>query len=79
MEAYRREMLEKRKKAREQGDEDEDKTEMNQESIEKLASQKRKQDRQRKRQEYEKVTNNFLFTDEQLMEVLSSSSEEEGE
>ncbi|XP_023306189.2 box C/D snoRNA protein 1 [Lucilia cuprina] len=77
MEEYRKEMLIKQKRAVDGDEEDVDEEEKNQEKMEKLASEKRKQERQLKRQEYEKVASNFLFSDEQLMEVLSSSSEEE--
>ncbi|XP_065364453.1 box C/D snoRNA protein 1 [Calliphora vicina] len=77
LESYRKEMLQKRRQAQEQGDEDEEVLEADKETLQKLSTEKRKEERQRKRQEYEKVASNFLFTDEQLMDVLSSSSEEE--
>lgn len=64
-----------RKKADQEDDEPD--LDSDKEVIKNLASKTRKQERRRKRQEYEQKTKNFLFTDEQLMEVLSSSSSED--
>ncbi|XP_039959522.1 box C/D snoRNA protein 1 [Bactrocera tryoni] len=44
------------------------------EKLSNILAEKRREARSRKREEFEKAPNNFLFTDEQLWEMLSSSS-----
>lgn len=79
LESYRKAALEKQRREKEKtsSDEEED-LDNNIEALEKLQAENRRKERQRKREEYEKKqSNNFLFTDEQLMEALSSSTEDE--
>ncbi|XP_073828717.1 box C/D snoRNA protein 1 [Musca autumnalis] len=85
LEQYRKAALEKQKRQQQAGSEDDDEEEgdlaKDAETLAKLQAENRRKERRRKREEYEKQqSNNFLFTDEQLMEALSSSTEdEEGE
>lgn len=44
------------------------------EKLSNVLAEKRREARARKREEFEKAPSNFLFTDEQLWEILSSSS-----
>nr|XP_014086627.1 box C/D snoRNA protein 1 [Bactrocera oleae]XP_036232888.1 box C/D snoRNA protein 1 [Bactrocera oleae]XP_036232889.1 box C/D snoRNA protein 1 [Bactrocera oleae] len=46
------------------------------EKLSNVLAEKRRETRARKREEFEKAHSNFLFTDEQLWEMLSSSGEE---
>lgn len=75
MENYRKQQLQKQRQEFVEADNDENAAE--QAEILRLAKEKRKKERQLKRQRYEENSTNFLFSDQQLMDVLSSSSEEE--
>lgn len=82
LEQYRKSALEKQKRQQSEGSEedgnDDEETPADVETLVKLQAENRRKERQRKRAEYEKQqSHNFLFTDEQLMEALSSSSEDE--
>lgn len=45
--------------------------------LQEVLKEKRHEERKRKREEFESMPNNFLFTDQKLMDILSSSSEED--
>uniref|UniRef100_A0A1I8N4X2 Box C/D snoRNA protein 1 n=1 Tax=Musca domestica TaxID=7370 RepID=A0A1I8N4X2_MUSDO len=84
LEQYRKAALEKQKRQQAEGSEEDgdgdDETPADVETLVKLQAEQRRKERQRKRAEYEKQqSHNFLFTDEQLMEALSSSSSEDEE